>query len=48
MQKIAIGKAVSDDRIMDIIFKKSSFLEIKVDGEKFDLNNTNKEDQRNW
>ena len=44
MNNIAIGKAVSEDRIMDIIFKKSSFLETEINGEKFDLNNANRED----
>ena len=44
MNCIAIGKAVSDDRIMDIIFKKSSFLGTEINGERFDLNNSNKED----
>ena len=49
MKQIAIGKAVSEDKIMDIIFKNENLLEVTVNGEKFDINNHNSmDDMKNW
>ena len=33
MNKISSGKATSEDKIMDVIFKKSIYIEIPVDGD---------------
>ena len=49
MNIIAKGKATSTDKIMDIIFDKAQYLNIRINGERFDLSQSyNKEDARNW
>ena len=40
MNKIAKGKAVSTDKIMDIIFDKGQYLNTRINGERFDLETT--------
>ena len=49
MKQIAIGKAVSKDKIMDMIFNKAEYLQVVIDGQRFDLEDEyNKEEAANW
>ena len=49
MNKIAKGKAVSADKIMDLIFDKKQYLNIKVNGQWFNMGSEyDRNDAKNW